>query len=35
MKTTFATMLNCTPAKGHTSIWMRVDRHSGIVGTNF
>ena len=35
MKTTFATMLNPVPAKGHMSIWPRVDRHLGIVGTNF
>ncbi len=35
MKTTFATMLNPVQAKGHMSIWTRVDRHSRIVGTNF
>ncbi len=35
MKTAFATMSNYVPAKGHLSIWARVDRHFGIVGTNF
>ena len=35
MKTKFATKLNCAQAKGQLSIWMRVDRHSGIVGANF
>jgi hypothetical protein len=35
MKTTFATKLNPVQAKGHTSIWMRVDCYSGIAGTNF
>jgi len=35
MKTTFSTMLNSVQAKGHTSIWMRVDCQFGIVGMNF
>jgi hypothetical protein len=35
MKTTFVNMMNDAQAKGHLSIWSRVDRHSGIVGMNF